>query len=79
MELKEDKKDKKTFCLGLRPASSLPWRLYANEFASIRHDINDGTTCWQNSIKSPPLRSGEKTHFVLNKKPSGREILSEEW
>ena len=49
----------------------MPWRLSANKFAYIRHDINDGTSCWQNSIKSPPLRCGEKTHFVLNKKPCG--------
>ena len=62
---------KKTFCLGLRPASLIPRRLYANEFASIRHGDNDGTACGQNLIKSPTLRCGDKTHFVLNKKPCG--------
>ena len=45
------RKNKKTFCLGLRPASLLPCQLSANEFASIRHGINAGTSCWQNSIK----------------------------
>ena len=38
----------------------------------IHNDNPDRTACRTISIKSPPLRGGEKPHCVLNKKPSGR-------
>ena len=37
----------------------------------IHNDNPDRTACRTISIKSPPLRCGEKTHCVLEKKPSG--------
>ena len=37
----------------------------------IHNDNPDRTACRTISIKNPPLRCGEKTHIVLNKKPSG--------
>ena len=59
------------FRQGLHPVVMLAVMVAGKQVFRIHDDNPDRTACRTISIKSPPLRCGEKTHCVLEKKPSG--------
>ena len=65
------KENKKRLFAGLHPVVMLAVMVAWKQVFRIHDDHPDRTACRTISIKSPPLRCGEKTHCVLEKKPSG--------
>jgi len=65
------KENKKRLFAGLHPVVMLAGMAAWKQVFRIHADNPDRTACRTISLKSPPLRCGEKTHCVLEKKPSG--------